>query len=224
MEYSANIVRQTFNCLDNYHFPSIPSDPYQFCPSSEEHNSWNQHYDAPAINHQRNWDNGYAHPNHNSESSEKWCGADVNTNNTSENNQFSSNTPTPVMEPNRGDATERERSRMHMLNDAFDDLRQVVPKSNLSDHQKLSKIATLRLAIHYISALASILKSTGNDIQMIQTNSVIDRRGKRKGVKRKRNPKAEKETKRITGYVWILLNNVKDGSKPCGQKGLLLPW
>ncbi|ESO84788.1 hypothetical protein LOTGIDRAFT_60576, partial [Lottia gigantea] len=53
----------------------------------------------------------------------------------------------------RDGATERERSRMHLLNDAFDQLRKVVPKSNLSEHQKLSKIATLRLAIHYISAL-----------------------------------------------------------------------
>ena len=58
----------------------------------------------------------------------------------------------------RGGATERERNRMHMINEAFDRLREVVPKSNLSEHQKLSKIATLRLAIHYISALSSILQ------------------------------------------------------------------
>ena len=71
------------------------------------------------------------------------------------------------MSPNRDGATERERTRMHMLNDAFDELRKVVPKSNLSEHQRLSKIATLRLAIHYISALTSILKSTGAEIRLI---------------------------------------------------------
>ena len=70
--------------------------------------------------------------------------------------------------PNRDGATERERTRMHMLNDAFDELRKVVPKSNLSEHQRLSKIATLRLAIHYISALTSILKSTGAEIRPIE--------------------------------------------------------
>ena len=60
----------------------------------------------------------------------------------------------------RGGATLRERQRMHMLNSAYDALRQVVPKSNLSDHQKLSKIATLRLAIHYIQALTATLQDT----------------------------------------------------------------
>ncbi|CAF1084627.1 unnamed protein product [Didymodactylos carnosus] len=58
--------------------------------------------------------------------------------------------------------TVRERNRMHALNEAFDELRKVVPKSNLNDHQRLSKIATLRLAIHYISALTSILQSSGS--------------------------------------------------------------
>lgn len=78
-------------------------------------------------------------------------------------------------------ATERERTRMHMLNDAFDELRKVVPKSNLSEHQKLSKIATLRLAIHYISALASTLKATGAEIKLVKDIGVCDRRGRRRG-------------------------------------------
>lgn len=50
---------------------------------------------------------------------------------------------------------------MHILNDAFDELRTIVPKSNLSEHQRLSKIATLRLAIHYIGALTNILQNNG---------------------------------------------------------------
>ena len=82
---------------------------------------------------------------------------------------------------NREGATERERNRMHMLNDAFDALRKVVPRSNLSEHQKLSKIATLRLAIHYISALSSILKSSGAEIRIITDSGIYDRRGRRRG-------------------------------------------
>lgn len=65
-------------------------------------------------------------------------------------------------------ATERERTRMHLLNDAFDDLRKVVPKSNLSEHQKLSKIATLRLAIGYIAALTSTLKNSGIEVKRVK--------------------------------------------------------
>nr|VDH80600.1 neuronal basic Helix Loop Helix [Euperipatoides kanangrensis] len=70
---------------------------------------------------------------------------------------------------NREGATERERNRMHLLNEAFDALRKVVPRSNLSEHQKLSKIATLRLAIHYIAALDSILQSTGG-VRIMEDN------------------------------------------------------
>jgi len=64
-------------------------------------------------------------------------------------------------EPFNSGATVRERNRMHILNDAFDDLRKIVPKTNLSEHQRLSKIATLRLAIHYIGALTKILQNSG---------------------------------------------------------------
>lgn len=61
-------------------------------------------------------------------------------------------------------------------------LLQVVPKSNLSEHQKLSKIATLRLAIHYISALSATLKSTGAQIQPVKSVAGVgDRRGRRRG-------------------------------------------
>lgn len=61
--------------------------------------------------------------------------------------------------------TVRERNRMHALNEAFDELRRVVPKANLHDHQRLSKIATLRLAIHYISCLTQILDAHGTTKQ-----------------------------------------------------------
>ena len=58
----------------------------------------------------------------------------------------------------RSSATRRERARMHKMNAAYDKLRKVVPtlacdKSN----ERLSKIATLRLAIDYIAMLNDYL-------------------------------------------------------------------
>ena len=47
---------------------------------------------------------------------------------------------------------------MHKLNRAFEELRKVIPKTSHNDDEKLSKIATLRLAIHYISVLSNILE------------------------------------------------------------------
>ena len=48
---------------------------------------------------------------------------------------------------------ERERERMASLNDAFQDLREVIPHVNLD--RKLSKIETLTLAKNYIKALSN---------------------------------------------------------------------
>ena len=82
-------------------------------------------------------------------------------------------------------ATVRERTRMHVLNEAFDELRKVIPKSHLSDHQKLSKIATLRQAIQYIDALVRTLKSSGVEIEKITGYCVGDRRGKRRTCRKR---------------------------------------
>ncbi|KAK6741561.1 hypothetical protein RB195_009432 [Necator americanus] len=54
-------------------------------------------------------------------------------------------------------ANGRERQRMHGLNDALDLLRQYVPIT--AQHQKLSKIETLRLARNYILALQRMLQT-----------------------------------------------------------------
>ncbi|KHJ87512.1 Helix-loop-helix DNA-binding domain protein [Oesophagostomum dentatum] len=54
-------------------------------------------------------------------------------------------------------ANSRERQRMHGLNDALDLLRQYVPIT--TQHQKLSKIETLRLARNYIYALQRMLNT-----------------------------------------------------------------
>ncbi|GMT18147.1 hypothetical protein PFISCL1PPCAC_9444 [Pristionchus fissidentatus] len=52
-------------------------------------------------------------------------------------------------------ANGRERQRMHGLNHALDNLRRCVPIS--AQHQKLSKIETLKLARNYINTLNRIL-------------------------------------------------------------------
>lgn len=57
----------------------------------------------------------------------------------------------------RQKANARERTRMHDLNSALDNLRKVVPC--YSKTQKLSKIETLRLAKNYILALGEILRN-----------------------------------------------------------------
>lgn len=92
----------------------------------------------------------------------------------------------------RNGATLRERNRMHVLNDAFDDLRKIVPKTNLSEHQRLSKIATLRLAIQYIAGLTSILQKTGgcNPIDPSLLPVPPKRRRRRKIQKNPNDPQA----------------------------------
>ncbi|GAB6021419.1 hypothetical protein CHUAL_004028 [Chamberlinius hualienensis] len=63
----------------------------------------------------------------------------------------------------RLESNERERMRMHSLNDAFQALREVIPHVKME--RKLSKIETLTLAKNYIMAL---------------TNVVCDMRGEKK--------------------------------------------
>ncbi|OWF53644.1 neurogenic differentiation factor 6-like [Mizuhopecten yessoensis] len=55
----------------------------------------------------------------------------------------------------RIESNERERMRMHSLNDAFQDLREVIPHVELE--RKLSKIETLTLAKNYIKALTNVI-------------------------------------------------------------------
>ncbi|XP_015907367.1 class A basic helix-loop-helix protein 15-like [Parasteatoda tepidariorum] len=55
----------------------------------------------------------------------------------------------------RLESNERERMRMHSLNDAFQALREVIP--HVAMQKKLSKIETLTLAKHYIMALTNVI-------------------------------------------------------------------
>lgn len=69
----------------------------------------------------------------------------------------------PHLRSARDCATVRERNRMHKLNRAFEELRKVIPKTSYDGEEKLSKIATLRLAIHYISVLSSTLEQSSTE-------------------------------------------------------------
>ena len=64
-------------------------------------------------------------------------------------------------------ANSRERKRMHTVNSAFDQLRELVP--TYPSNRKLSKIDTLRLACTYIQDLVSLLHNT----QTIQGEDVL---------------------------------------------------
>lgn len=55
----------------------------------------------------------------------------------------------------RLESNERERQRMHSLNDAFQSLREVIPHVKME--RKLSKIETLTLAKNYIKALTNTI-------------------------------------------------------------------
>ncbi|XP_063821276.1 basic helix-loop-helix neural transcription factor TAP [Ostrinia nubilalis] len=71
--------------------------------------------------------------------------------------------PTQIMKIKRNrriKANDRERNRMHMLNEALDRLRCVLP--TFPEDTKLTKIETLRFAHNYIFALSQTLESLDN--------------------------------------------------------------
>ncbi|KAH0560363.1 class A basic helix-loop-helix protein 15-like [Cotesia glomerata] len=74
----------------------------------------------------------------------------------------------------RLESNERERMRMHSLNNAFQSLREVIP--HVSKERRLSKIETLTLAKNYIVALTDVICAMRNDEQStnVQTTPIID--------------------------------------------------
>ncbi|CAK1552470.1 unnamed protein product [Leptosia nina] len=82
-----------------------------------------------------------------------------------------SKSPTQIMKIKRNrriKANDRERNRMHMLNEALDRLRCVLP--TFPEDTKLTKIETLRFAHNYIFALSQTLEALDN-INSGQTNN-----------------------------------------------------
>merc|ERR1712242_621774 len=66
-----------------------------------------------------------------------------------------------VKQVRRVKANDRERNRMHGLNDALDELRTVLP--TYPDESRLTKIETLRFAYSYIWALTQMLEKEKAD-------------------------------------------------------------
>lgn len=80
--------------------------------------------------------------------------------------------PTVKTRVRRQKANCRERNRMHGLNRALDVLRQCVPLT--TQHQKLSKIETLRLA-RYILRYSQYLHPEAFEREMVYSVPITDR-------------------------------------------------
>ncbi|KAJ8682762.1 hypothetical protein QAD02_018554 [Eretmocerus hayati] len=74
----------------------------------------------------------------------------------------------------RLESNERERMRMHDLNDAFQSLREVIP--HVSRERRLSKIETLTLAKNYIVALTDVICKMRRDEDDAQNQKQNDNR------------------------------------------------
>ncbi|XP_070580573.1 class A basic helix-loop-helix protein 15-like [Ptychodera flava] len=66
----------------------------------------------------------------------------------------------------RLESNERERMRMHSLNDAFQSLRNVIP--HVKCERKLSKIETLTLAKNYITALTDVITDMKSELEKLK--------------------------------------------------------
>ncbi|KAI5103187.1 class A basic helix-loop-helix protein 15 [Silurus meridionalis] len=76
----------------------------------------------------------------------------------------------------RLESNERERQRMHKLNNAFQALREAIPHVRMD--KKLSKIETLTLAKNYIKALTTIiLGMSGTCLSDMETKQLLDSEG-----------------------------------------------
>ncbi|XP_039631127.1 neurogenin-1 [Polypterus senegalus] len=68
-------------------------------------------------------------------------------------------------------ANDRERNRMHNLNDALDELRRVLPA--FPDDTKLTKIETLRFAHNYIWALSETIRLADQCLDKQRETSMV---------------------------------------------------
>ena len=64
-------------------------------------------------------------------------------------------------------ANDRERNRMHNLNEALDRLRKHLPAGKCDDN-KMTKIETLKSALEYIQTLARLLHETNYNTTQLQ--------------------------------------------------------
>nr|XP_006822740.1 PREDICTED: class A basic helix-loop-helix protein 15-like [Saccoglossus kowalevskii] len=106
----------------------------------------------------------------------------------------------------RLESNERERMRMHSLNDAFQNLRDVIPHVNCE--RKLSKIETLTLAKNYISALTGVITEMKTELDRKQ--------GDVKGYEPNNNCNgvATKELDEAAAEAWIETEATDDRQVP----------
>ncbi|XP_050544063.1 protein dimmed-like [Daktulosphaira vitifoliae] len=72
----------------------------------------------------------------------------------------------------RLESNERERLRMHSINDAFQSLREVIP--HVKKDRRLSKIETLTLAKNYIIALTKIICEMRGELNPFKDPEKVD--------------------------------------------------
>lgn len=102
----------------------------------------------------------------------------------------------------RVEANARERTRVHTIGSAFDELRHAVP--SYSFNQKLSKLAILRIASTYIQTLGKMLdrdySADGKDPSLAEcvelVGKTIQTEGREGRVGRRLEEKAKEEGKR----------------------------
>lgn len=106
----------------------------------------------------------------------------------------------------RLESNERERMRMHSLNDAFQALREVVPHVRLE--RKLSKIETLTLAKNYIMALTNVVCGLRGEEAQFPTQSSQDEDGQ--------VCEAKQEQQQDSPHIPVLNAFLMEVSKSCG--------
>ena len=96
------------------------------------------------------------------------CGSTCSSDESTAEDACESGRPPETRRRKRSAANDRERKRMHTVNAAFDQLRELVPA--YPSNRKLSKIDTLRLACSYIEDLTSLLSNPaivhGEDVKL----------------------------------------------------------
>ncbi|KAK3092478.1 hypothetical protein FSP39_003387 [Pinctada imbricata] len=88
--------------------------------------------------------------------------------------------PPPLSKYRRKTANARERCRMVEINQAFEELRNVLPNIEAGPASKLTKIHTLRLALNYISALRQTLgydDDMNSDASSMRSSSISSSSG-----------------------------------------------
>lgn len=194
MEYSKMVTGQRYNESENYceiydstfGYAEHQGTEYMAYDPSIDGNSGYREYDENVFEHDPAYQkNAFYSSDSSSDHSWEYFSEEEAFEKRKRKTVQKSNLIKPQTEKLRECATERERNRMHALNDAFDSLRQVVPKTSVNDSQKLSKIGTLKLAIQYISALTNVLRNSGVDIMTVPNVTDGDRRGRRRNYRKR---------------------------------------